>query len=76
MVHLQRPWTGLILKEFGVSDETIAKQHNLQERRIAVLKQEKDNAVAEKKLYQIMQDEVANMSKKAPFGCKSIVSYG
>jgi hypothetical protein len=48
----------------------------LQERRIAVLKQEKDNAVAEKKLYQIMQDEVANMSKKAPFGCKSIVSYG
>src|SRR5262245_59752568 len=40
----------LILKANGANDEALAKQRATQEMMFAVLKQEKDNAVAEKKM--------------------------
>jgi dipeptidyl aminopeptidase/acylaminoacyl peptidase len=54
----------LILKAMGVGEEQLARQRRLQERLFAVLKQEKDNTVAEKKLRAVIEDEVAKLSEE------------
>ncbi|MDI6807897.1 MAG: alpha/beta fold hydrolase [Candidatus Eisenbacteria bacterium] len=60
----------LIAKANGASDEEIAENRALQERMFTVLKQEKDDAVASKKLREIMLEALKTMTddEKKAFG--------
>jgi pimeloyl-ACP methyl ester carboxylesterase len=60
----------LIAKANGASDEAIAKNRDLQKRMFAVIKQEKDDATAEKKLRPMMTQALAELSddQKKAFG--------
>jgi pimeloyl-ACP methyl ester carboxylesterase len=60
----------LIAKANGVDDEAIAKNRDLQKRMFAVIKQEKDDAAAEKKLRPMMAQALAELSddQKKAFG--------
>lgn len=60
-----------ILKTKGASDEVIAKNRNLWERLFAILKQEKDNELAEKKLCKIMAEELMKIGEQE----KQVLGY-
>ncbi|GAH54889.1 unnamed protein product, partial [marine sediment metagenome] len=51
----------LIARAEGVSDEVIAKNLSLQEQMFTIVKQEKDNAVAEKRLRAILEDAISEV---------------
>jgi len=52
----------LVAKSEGASDETIAKGLEANKRIFAVLKEEEDSAVAEKKIRKIIEDSMATMT--------------
>ncbi len=54
----------LILKAEGRSDGEIARERIIQERIFAVVKEEKDDADAEKKLRKILEDAISGMDEK------------
>jgi len=54
----------LILKTVGASDKVLAMQRTSSEQIFEILKQEKDNTVAEKKIRKIMTDFLAKLSKE------------
>ena len=54
----------LVLKSVGVSDRVLAMHRRCSEQMFEILKNEKDNAVAEKKLRDIMTHFLANLSTK------------
>ena len=51
----------LILRVGGASDEAIAKNRSLQEQMFTVVKEEKDNSVAEKRLRAILEDAISEV---------------
>lgn len=51
-----------ILKAMGGGAETLARQRTMQERIFKLVREEKDNAVAEKKLKEIMDEEIAKLN--------------
>src|SRR5262245_53840110 len=53
----------LILKANGANDEALAKQRATQELMFTILKQEKDNAVAEKKMREGLDNQIAGASE-------------
>ena len=53
--------TELIARAEGVSDEVIAKNLSLQEQMFTVLKEERDDAVAEKRLRTILEDVISEL---------------
>jgi len=64
----------LILRVGGASDETIAKNRSLQEQMFTVVKEEKDNSVAEKRLRAILQDAMSEISEEERKGAKATVA--
>ena len=51
----------LIARAEGASDEAIAKNRSLQEQMFTVVKEEKDNSVAEKRLRAILEDAISEV---------------
>jgi len=54
----------LIAKAEGISDDAIARNLATQERMFTVVKEEKDDAAAEKKLRKILEDSIEALSEK------------
>ena len=52
----------LLLRAMGASDKTLASQKSLQQRLFAIMREEKDNAAAEKKALAIFAEEFAKLS--------------
>jgi len=63
----------LILRAEGASDEAIAKNRSLQEQMFTVVKEEKDNSVAEKRLRAILQDAMSEVSEEERKGAEATV---
>ncbi len=63
----------LILRVGGASDEAIAKNRFLQEQMFTVVKEEKDNSVAEKRLRAILQDAMSEVSEEEGKGAEATV---
>jgi len=63
----------LILRVGGASDEAIAKNRSLQEQMFTVVKEEKDNSVAEKRLRAILQDAMSEVSEEERKGAEATV---
>jgi len=63
----------LILRVGGASDEAIAKNRSLQEQMFTVVKDEKDNSVAEKRLRAILQDAMSEVSEEERKGAEATV---
>lgn len=61
IIHLQ---SDLILKTVGASDKVLAIQRTSSEQIFEILKHEKDNTIAEKKIRKIMADILAKLSKE------------
>jgi pimeloyl-ACP methyl ester carboxylesterase len=53
-----------ILKVAGTDDKGLAKQRKIQERMFAVVKQEKDTTVAEKKLREVLAEEFSQLTEE------------
>lgn len=63
----------LILRVGGASDEAIAKNRSLQEQMFTVVKEEKDNSVAERRLHAILQDAMSELSEEERKGAEATV---
>jgi len=63
----------LILRVGGASDEAIAKNRSLQEQMFTVVKEEKDNSVAEKRLRAILRDAMSEVSEEERKGAEATV---
>jgi len=63
----------LILRAEGASDEAIAKNRSLQEQMFTIVKEEKDNSVAEKRLRAILQDAMSEVSEEERKGAEATV---
>jgi pimeloyl-ACP methyl ester carboxylesterase len=61
IIYLQ---SDLILKTIGASDKVLAIQRTSSEQIFEILKHEKDNTIAEKKIRKIMTDILAKLSKE------------
>ena len=61
IIYLQ---SDLLLKAVGASDKVLAMQHTSSKQIFEILKHEKDNAVAEKKIREVMTDTLAKLSEK------------
>ena len=63
----------LILRAEGASDEPIARNRSLQEQMFIVVKEEKDNSVAEKRVRAILQDAMPEVSEEQRKGAEAAV---
>jgi len=63
----------LILRAEGASDEPIAKNRSLQEQMFTVVKEEKDNSVAEKRVRAILQDAMPEVTEEQRKGAEAAV---
>lgn len=63
----------LILRAEGASDEPIARNRSLQEQMFIVVKEEKDNSVAEKRVRAILQDAMPEVTEEQRKGAEAAV---